>query len=164
MKRYEVITDEILIWGLWQSVEEVDSAFKRLTSVQDKRAALSAQLRFRKNVLKQTVKDNTIYALSRTVDGKAVKVPIEEMIQNVKGLVRDAFRNERQSRKTDSDVPLIVGQKIRHCQLVEKERVWFDGKIISQVSLDKNELIKYLCLCNNPMLLTSLLLRVRLTY
>lgn len=136
MKRKEVMTNDILIWGLWQSEQEVDSAIERLTTMKDKRVALSAQLRFRRNVLQQKVKlkDNTVYALSRTVNGKSVMLPIEEMIQHVKGLVRDAFINERQLSNTDSTVPLIVGQNIRHCQLVNEERVWFNGKIISQVS------------------------------
>ncbi|WAR06270.1 hypothetical protein MAR_021639 [Mya arenaria] len=118
------MTDDMLIWGLWQSEEEVTV---------HKRAALAAQLRFRKNVLKQTVVDKTIYALSRTVNRKAVQLPLEEMIKNVKALVRDAFRNERQHQVTENTVPLIVGQKIRHCQLVNEERVWVDGKVISQV-------------------------------
>jgi len=134
MQRKEAMTDEILLWGLWQSEQDVDSAIERLTTVKDKRAALSAQLRFRKNVLQQTVRDTTIYALSRTVDGKPTKIPMDDMVQNVKALVRDAFRNERR-HDADSAVPLIVGQNIRHCQLVNGERVWFNGKIISQVSL-----------------------------
>ena len=134
MQRKEAMTDEILLWGLWQSKQDVDSAIERLTTVKDKRAALSAQLRFRKNVLQQTVRDTTIYALSRTVDGKPTKIPMDDMVQNVKALVRDAFMNERR-HDADSAVPLIVGQNIRHCQLVNGERVWFNGKIISQVSL-----------------------------
>ena len=133
MQRKEAMTDEILLWGLWQSEQDVDSAIERLTTVKDKRAALSAQLRFRKNVLQQTVRDTTIYALSRTVDGKPTKIPMDDMVQNVKALVRDAFRNERR-HDADNAIPLIVGQNIRHCQLVNGEHVWFNGKILSQVS------------------------------
>lgn len=134
IKRKEEMTDDILIWGLWQSEEEVNSAIGRTKTLKDKRAALSAQLRFRKNVLQQTVEDNNIYAMSRTVNGKSVKVPIEEMVKNVKTLVKDAFTDERQNSKTEA-VPLIVGHNISHCQLSNEEEVWFSGKIISQVSL-----------------------------
>ncbi|WAR13431.1 hypothetical protein MAR_027611 [Mya arenaria] len=133
MRRKEQITDEILLWGLWQSEEDVESATERLSTDKDKKAALCAQLRFRKHVLLQKADCSEVYAFSRTVNGKNVKLGVHELMQNVKKLVKDAFNSCHQNQETGDSVPLLVGQNISHCQLVDEERVWFSGKIISQV-------------------------------
>jgi hypothetical protein len=57
-------TDDVLYWGLWQIVEQVDAMLSTMTK-EEKSKALKAQLRFRKNVLKQIPSNNTLYNFSK---------------------------------------------------------------------------------------------------
>ena len=134
LKRKEGMTNDILIWGLWQSEADVDSEMESLQTQTDKRAAVTAQLRFRKNVLKQNVKDSCVYAMSKTVNGKCNKLSIQQLTDNVKTLVKGAILTDNQNHDGDTSSPIIVGKNIRHAQTVNNEKVWFSGKVISQVS------------------------------
>lgn len=52
-------TDDVLFWGLWQTIDQVDVMLNKM--INDKKIkALKAQLRFRKNILKQTQSNNTL--------------------------------------------------------------------------------------------------------
>lgn len=48
-------TDDVLFWGLWQTIDQVDVMLNTITN-DEKIKALKAQVRFRKNILKQTPK------------------------------------------------------------------------------------------------------------
>lgn len=78
-------TNDILFWGLWRSVEQVDTM---LNTMNDKKKleALKSQIRFRKNILLQSTDDKKIFNFSKTVNKKRKELSLKEMSDNVKKL------------------------------------------------------------------------------
>lgn len=58
-------SDDIVNYGLWKSPRECKLKLKELNRTSDKCNALKAQLRYRKNVLKQTDLDKKLYSFSK---------------------------------------------------------------------------------------------------
>lgn len=67
LQRKEKQTLAIMYWGLWQSVNQVDEYLATLQKKSEEKKALTAQLNFRKNVLKQKAAEQTdnLYAFSK---------------------------------------------------------------------------------------------------
>ena len=85
-----VMTDDICVWGLWQTELEVDQSLNAIATKTDKIKALSAQLKFRKNVLYQSIDNQALknlYSLSKVVNGKRKKMSVDELSANVKALI-----------------------------------------------------------------------------
>jgi len=79
-KKKEKQTSDVIFYGLWQTTDTVDEILKSIKKVTEKRKTLVAQLRFRQNVLKQYVKDKSIFNAS--CKGKALS--LEQLTANVK--------------------------------------------------------------------------------
>lgn len=60
-KKREKQTSEIIYYGLWQNNTTMEQMLQSISKVSEKRKALVAQLRFRSNVLKQVLKDISIF-------------------------------------------------------------------------------------------------------
>lgn len=60
IKRAEEMTNDVCYYGLWQSQQQVEEVMGRLRNEKELIDALQAQLKFRKNVLKQKHKDSKI--------------------------------------------------------------------------------------------------------
>lgn len=58
-------SDDIVNYGLWKSPRECKLKLKELNRTSDKCNALKAQLRYRKNVLKQADLDKKLYSFSK---------------------------------------------------------------------------------------------------
>ncbi|KAJ8308920.1 hypothetical protein KUTeg_013794 [Tegillarca granosa] len=87
VERLEGFTSGIINWGLWQNEKDVDSHLKLYTTIKDKKAALKAQLNFRKEVLHQKPKDETmqkVYSVTKLVNGRRVQLSVAELASNVK--------------------------------------------------------------------------------
>ena len=117
VEKKEKLTDNIQMWGLWQSEEEVDSALKRVKTKTDKVKALKCQPNFRKKVLRQKTADKSVYKVSKREGNKTKPLTVEELTKNVKTLIRNVFNSTGVSsdRNHDDGQPaLIVGQKVSH--------------------------------------------------
>lgn len=65
IRKEEQITNDVCYYGLWQSPEQVDEGMGKINNEKELIKALQAQLKFRKNVLKQKHKDSKIFNLSK---------------------------------------------------------------------------------------------------
>ncbi|XP_071149165.1 uncharacterized protein [Mytilus edulis] len=140
LKKVEHYTNQVLIWGLWQSEEEVDQALLGLKTKKDKIEAITAQLNFRKHVLKQTVDDQSdVYNQSSIVNGKRQKFTIDKFTSNIKKLVRRAYTI--QINENDNDT-IIVGKKVKHGFEESAETKWYFGQVISQVTVIKIRMVE----------------------
>ncbi|KAJ8314097.1 hypothetical protein KUTeg_008658 [Tegillarca granosa] len=87
IERLEGFTKDIVSWGLWQNEQQVDQHLSLYSKKKDKLDALKAQLGFRKQVLHQKPKDESmkdVYSVSKSVDGRRVQLSVEELALNVK--------------------------------------------------------------------------------
>ncbi|XP_060574411.1 uncharacterized protein LOC132732081 [Ruditapes philippinarum] len=130
LQKQEELVNEIQLWGLWQSQEEVDSAISREKTKTGTLSALKCQLNFRKLILKQVSDNKSIYSFSKKVGDKRVNLNIEELAKNVKQLVTDSY--SKPSTQPENS-PLLVGQKVRHKFMENNNLVQYIGQVISQV-------------------------------
>ena len=133
VQKLENFTNEILTWGLWQSVEDVDFHLSLYKFKKDKIAAIKAQLNFRNNVLHQKPRDmNNVYAITKMQDDKRVNLSVEELTENVKKLVRHAL--SKPSDQEDNNGGLVlIGRDIRMKFEKEVGSEWVNGHVISKV-------------------------------
>ena len=89
----ELETNDVIYWGLWQTVEQIDDSLKNIKSDSEKIEGLKAQLRFRKNVLKQEYSDKSVYNFSVKSDtsSKRENLKWEELRNNLKKLVQNSY-------------------------------------------------------------------------
>ncbi|XP_065933731.1 girdin-like [Magallana gigas] len=77
-------SDDIVNYGLWKSPRECKLKLKELNRTSDKCNALKAQLRYRKNVLKQTDLDKKLYSFSKIgSNGKRHPLTHMELMSNL---------------------------------------------------------------------------------
>ena len=108
-----------------------------LTSLQtksDKLAALKAQLRFRKDILKQDTGDSNAFSFSKVVSGKRVQLTVEELSDSVKALVHHAYTVVDRTQSPENQI--IVGKRVKHKMNKEGTDTWYYGKVISQVFME----------------------------
>ena len=96
-------TNSMIHWGLWQTEGHVDIVLQGL-SAEERREALKAQLRFRKNVLGQKPKDKSLLAFSQ----KGHMFSNDELTANVKALIRSSFS------PTLDDDDILCSRKVKH--------------------------------------------------
>ncbi|WAQ95042.1 SPIN3-like protein [Mya arenaria] len=130
IKKREDITDNVQLWGLWQTEQEVDSSLSRIKRKTEQVSALKAQLNFRKSVFEQKCEDKSVYRMSKKVDNKNVPLSVEELTLNAKKLVRKAYEVDVVANPHEQ---VLVGRKINHAFMTDGERTWYIGKVISQV-------------------------------
>ncbi len=119
----EKITSEMINYGLWQSIDQVDSNLTGMSETQ-KRSALKAQLRFRKTVLQQQAPEESVYKFSLKEKGqlnsKLLRDNLVKLVQAVNG-----------NETSDS---ALVGKAIKHrFQESNGKHKFYKGKVISQV-------------------------------
>ncbi|XP_062619501.1 uncharacterized protein LOC134281055 [Saccostrea cucullata] len=77
-------SDDIIFYGLWKSARECKLRIKEYGRTSDKVNALKAQLRYRKNVLKQNVLEQKLFSFSRkSHDGKRQTLTHKELLSNL---------------------------------------------------------------------------------
>lgn len=92
--------------------------------------ALQAQLKFRKNVLKQKHKDSKIFNLSRKKpDGKYEKLSVQDLKKNILLFIASAASIHTSEIKY-SDAPLLVGKLEEHT-FADKQK--YKGKVLGVV-------------------------------
>lgn len=125
----EKITSELLEYGLWVSAEQVLSSLIAMKTETQKRAALKAQLRFRKTVLQQQPPDDTVYKFSMKGKGQYTSQLLKD---NLLRLIFDAA-----SIVTDTNTSTITslsGKCIEHnFSETDGSIKAYKGKVISEV-------------------------------
>ena len=134
LKQKENMTNEIIYFGLWQSETEVDQKLLLISSKSEKEKALKAQIRFREKVLEQKM-DKSLSCFSHKINDKRVPLSVDNLRDNVKQLIINAFTLPSTSaRNAPTSLPVLVGKQVQH---KFDNGVWYNGKVISQVSLFK---------------------------
>ena len=86
------MTENMCVQGLWQTELKIDQSLNAIATITDKTIGLLAQLKFRKNVLYQSIDNQALknvysLSLSTVVDGKRKKMSVDELSANVKALI-----------------------------------------------------------------------------
>ena len=119
----EKITSEIINFGLWQSVAEIDSCLEGIKSETQKRAALKAQLRFRKTVLQQEAPDSVYRFSSKERGGQFHSQLLRDNLVKLIHVAND---------KETSPSPL-TGKVVKHRFEANGKQKIYKGRVISQV-------------------------------
>lgn len=110
----------MMIYGLWQTEQQVKEGLLKLKSKTSKLQALKAQLDFRKKVLEQGHIDNHIFCLSKSKQ----KLSVDEVCSNLYQLLCPPSPNDQEG---------LIGRRIRHKWIVDGAEKWYDGTILDIV-------------------------------
>jgi hypothetical protein len=128
VKKLEEYTNNILTWGLWQTEDQVDFHLNTdIKSTKDKIETLKAQLNFRRFVLQQKISGEgfkTIYNVTKMEANKRVDLKPEELAENVKKLINNAFTVSDGTNNDEDENHLLLG---KHIQMYFEDEV--DGTV-----------------------------------
>lgn len=110
--------NDILYWGLWQTIEQVENILKPMKE-KDKVEALNAQFRFRKNILQQRTSNSEVFNFTKSESGgkRRRNLTSKELTDNVKKLVQESFSIVSESQDKGVD---LVGRNIDLKKMVKK--------------------------------------------
>ena len=127
----EKITSDMIQYGLWQSVEDIEKHLKILKSETQKRDALKIQLRFRKTVLQQVYPENKdVYKFSKKEEGQFNSAKLKT---NLIQLINAAHLCSPCTSTLSSDDLVLVGKSIDHQFIEDGQVVEYSGRVVSQV-------------------------------
>ena len=109
-----------MIYGLWQTDEQMKEGLAKLKSKTSKLQALKAQLDFRKKVLEQVCTDKSIFCLSKN----RKKLSVGEVCSNLCKLFQPP---------SSSDQEGLCGKRIRHRWTMNDSESWYNGTILDVV-------------------------------
>jgi hypothetical protein len=82
--RLEKQSDEIVRYGLWKSPRECKLKIREIANTSEKVKALKAQLRYRKNVLKQSTLEKDVFSFSKkNSNGKRCFLSHKDLLSNL---------------------------------------------------------------------------------
>ena len=105
----EKLTEEIMVYGLWQNESQVTSGLDKLSSTSEKLKALKCQLDFRKKVLEQAGPKEVFFM---TKNRK--KLTVDEVASNLSALFSPAHRPVVSSSPFIATQESLVGRRICH--------------------------------------------------
>ena len=117
----ENLTQAMMIYGLWQTKEQIVQGVSKCKSNTLKLKALKAQLDFRKKVLEQEYDDRYVFCLSKNKK----KLSVGEVCHNLEKLLC--------SSSSYRDLEGLVGKRIKHKWKDEDDEKWFYGTILGLV-------------------------------
>lgn len=125
-------TSDILDWGFWQSVKQVDQHMSMYLTDKENISGLKAKLKFRKEVPHQKPKDSDLkmYIPSPIWPMIRIQLGLEELPENVKKLVSHALNLPTAN---DGVGPVLVDMNIRMRFKTEDDTQWYKGFVISKV-------------------------------
>ena len=127
MENKEMMTADIVYYGLWQSAEQVKVSIGQIKSKTEKMDGLKAQLRFRQHILQQEA-DAKLYRHSEKDGDGRRNLTVEEMTSNLLSLIHHSTR-----QPGPSHTPFLIGKRVRHLFGEGEARQPNEGKIISTV-------------------------------
>ena len=125
----EELTNKIIHYGLWQSLEQIERELDSLQSEKEKRDALSSQLKFRKFVLEQQYKDKKVFNLTEVFENKRRPMTIYKLKENLGKLVESSNLSGPTMEREQHGIPLLCGKNVDHTF----ENGVYQGKVISVV-------------------------------
>ena len=78
-KKQEQLTENIIVYGLWQSREQIYEKLGTLKTKKDKVKALKVQVDFRKKVLEQTHSEKDIFFITK----QSKQLPVEVICESL---------------------------------------------------------------------------------
>ena len=150
LTKLEDYTSSILLWGLWQSEEQVDFHLNTvIKSNKDNTEALKAQLNFRHFVLQQKIKDDpTIYNIIRLEGNKRINLKPDELTVSVKKFINASFvAVQSSSNDSEEDIPFLVGRRIK--MFIEND---MDGTDRTDRTAWEGHVMSTVCICVCPVL------------
>ena len=130
LKEKEKLTNDLMLYGLWQSEPDILQGLAKLDSKRDKLNALKTQLNFRKKVLEQQHHNKEVFFFSK----KKKQLTVDELTQNLVILVKPLTQASLQSASQQSNETLI-GKRICHRWIdSDGSEQWYLGSILSIVS------------------------------
>lgn len=132
VRKQEQTTNEIVIHGLWQTELEIDNMLASYETEKEKTEAVKVQLKFRKEVLLQTLENKQIFNFTKAVEGKKSRKSLDsnQLSTNLKTLVRQSLVKDAEMNETRH---ILVERRVRHRFKKQEGHEWYPGKIISQV-------------------------------
>ena len=131
----EKITSDMIHYGLWQSVEDVDKHLQEATSESKKREALKAQLRFRKTVLQQLYPANKdVYKFSKKGEGQFNSAKLSSHLIQLITATHLTSHSDSCNSSLSSEETILVSKRIDHQFIEDGEVVQYSGRVVSQVS------------------------------
>ena len=117
----EHLTQSMMVYGLWQTKEQITQGIAKCKSNTSKLKALKAQLDFRKKVLEQEYNDRYVFCLSKNKR----KLSVNEVCSNLEKLLCSCLRYR--------DLEGLVGKRIKHKWKDEDDEKWYYGTILDLV-------------------------------
>ena len=129
LKEKEHLTESIVIYGLWQTREQVNENLSKLKTKKEKIKALKVQLDFRKKVLEQSHFEKDIFFITK----QSKQLPVEVICDNLCKLLRCAQSAAHSSTLT-TNCQSLIGKEILHKWKHEDgQEVWYKGRVLSLV-------------------------------
>ena len=129
LQEKERLTENILMYGLWQSKEQVNKQLSKLKTKKEKVKALKAQLDFRKKVLEQTHTEKDIFFITK----QSKQLPVEVISENLCKLLSSAHLINTPSTVA-TNCQSLIGREIYHRWKDEDgEERWYKGRVLSLV-------------------------------
>ena len=132
----ERLTSDIIQYGLWQSIDQMDKALQVIPSKTNKVKAFKAQLRFRKTVLQQSyLNDKDVHKLSSKQAGNFTPEMLRENLIKfiqIASCEENAANSPEKITATDFD---LVGERIDQQFNEGGKLIMYSGVVVSQ-SLD----------------------------
>ena len=138
--------NDIIYWGLLQQEDDVSKAMEGLNN-SDKLELLKAQIKFRKNVLDQKPSDPKLYNFSTQSQGKRHQLTVDELVKNVKQLIKESLQKEPKDQEQPKG-PNLVRKKVRHRFETDEGPKWWSGTVLSQVRTSLLMSVSKFPLCN----------------
>ena len=131
LKEKEQLTENIIVYGLWQSREQVYEKLDTLKTKKEKVKALKVQLDFRKKVLEQTHSEKDIFFITK----QSKQLPVEVICENLCKLLTSAqLVNTPRILATNCHDQSLIGKEIYHkWKDQDGEQRWYRGRVLSIV-------------------------------
>ena len=126
-------TLDMIQYGLWQSVEDIDNHLTLAKSETQKKEALKIQLRFRKTVLQQVYPANKdVYKFSKKGEGQFNSAKLASHLVQLIHATHHASPSDYSCNSTSE--PVLVGKSIDHRFIEDGQTAQYSGRVVSQVS------------------------------
>ena len=129
LKEKEHLTESIMIYGLWQTREQVNENLSKLKTKKEKIKALKLQLDFCKKVLEQSYFEKDIFFVTK----QSKQLPVEVICNNLCKLLTSAHSVVPPSTVT-TNCQSLIGKEILHKWKDENgQETWYKGRVLSLV-------------------------------
>ena len=124
METKEKLTNDLMLYGLWQSESDIQTGLAKLKTKTEMLQALKTQLHFRSKVLEQKYPEKDVFFLSKNKK----KLTVDEVTQNLIKLLTPPPSSNAANQES------LVGKRIRHrWKESDESEQWYYGRILSLV-------------------------------